>query len=97
MCNTEPWDSSHSRNRTALLKQICSMLKLSCFPRQRLAYRAASVRTPSSAPECVRPTFILTLFSNVWLILGKLWEARSRLYRRQSLQVRTRLISFDSS
>ena len=35
-------------------------------------------------------------FSNFWLIAGKLWEARSRLYRRQSLQVNSKYV-FESS
>ena len=35
-------------------------------------------------------------FSKFWLIVGKLWEARSRLYRRQNLQVNTNY-SFESS
>ena len=39
--------------------------------------------------------FFSNFFSNVWLILGKLWEARSRLYRRQVLQVNTRLKALD--
>ena len=30
------------------------------------------------------------VFSNFWLIFGKLWEARPRLYRRQILQVNTK-------
>ena len=35
------------------------------------------------------------LFSNFWLIFGKLREARSRLYRRQLLQVNTLLKALD--
>ena len=35
--------------------------------------------------------FFSNLFSKIWLIFGKLWEARSWLYRRQILQVNTRL------
>ena len=35
------------------------------------------------------------LFFNVWLLSGKVWEARSRLYRRQILQVNTRLKALD--
>ena len=34
-------------------------------------------------------------FSNLWLIFGKLCEARSRLYRRRFLQVNTRLKALD--
>ena len=34
-------------------------------------------------------------YSNFWLIFGKLWEARSRLYRSQNLQVNTRLKALD--
>ena len=33
-------------------------------------------------------------YSNFWLIFGKLWEARSRLYRSRFLQVNTRLNSY---
>ena len=35
------------------------------------------------------------LYSNFWLIFGKLLEARSRLYRRRILQVNTRLKALD--
>ena len=49
----------------------------------------------------VGPMLFLTFysnffFSNFWLMIGKLWEARSRLYRRQILQVNTEY-SFESS
>ena len=40
--------------------------------------------------------YVFSNFSNFWLILGKLWEARSRLYRRQMLQVNNKY-SFESS
>ena len=33
-------------------------------------------------------------FSNFWLIFGKLWEARSRLYRRRILQVNSHFSAF---
>ena len=33
--------------------------------------------------------FFSSVYSNCWLIFGKLWEARSRLYRRRFLQVNT--------
>ena len=36
--------------------------------------------------------YLMPMFSlTVWLIFGKLWEARSRLYRSRSLQRNTRL------
>ena len=34
--------------------------------------------------------FFSSFYSNFWLIFGKLWEARSRLYRSRILQVNTR-------
>ena len=34
-------------------------------------------------------------FSNFWINFGKLWEARSRLYRNESLQVNTRWKALD--
>ena len=47
-----------------------------------------------------RPRFLKTsklcFFSNCWLFFGKLWEARSRLYRSRILQVHTKY-SFESS
>ena len=42
-----------------------------------------------------RATFFLIFFFKYWLIFGKLWEACSRLYRRQILQVNTRLKALD--
>ena len=38
--------------------------------------------------------FILTFFSDFWRNVGKLWEARSRLYRSQSLQPNTHFATF---
>ena len=35
------------------------------------------------------------VYSNFWLIFGKLWEARPRLYQRQFLQVNNRLKALD--
>ena len=37
------------------------------------------------------PPGVSRFLSNFWLIFGKLWEARSRLYRSQNLQVNMRL------
>ena len=51
---------------------------------------------PSRSKTFHRPrsshSYIFLTFSNLkfWLIFGKLWEARSRLYRRQFVQVNTR-------
>ena len=54
--------------------------------------RPSSCRCNDCAPAPLRPLapkagpmFFLTK-KNVWLIFGKLWEARSRLYRSQILQ-----------
>ena len=39
--------------------------------------------------------YFSNLYSNSWPILGKLWEARSRLYRSRILQVNPRLKALD--
>ena len=40
--------------------------------------------------------YTYSIFSNLWLIVGKLWEALSRLYRSRFLQVNSKY-SFESS
>ena len=44
---------------------------------------------PALSPR--RPMLFLIFSSNFLLIFGKLWEVRSKLYRRQILQINTRL------
>ena len=55
---------------------------------------AAPATAPSAGSRA--PMFLLTFFSNFWIIFGKLLEARSRLYRSQILQLNTRLKARDA-
>ena len=61
-----------------------------CTPRAS----CASVRNaPGAAVAGRHGTYVFSsLYSNIWLLVffGKLWEARSRLYRSQILQINTR-------
>ena len=41
-----------------------------------------------------RPMLFSKFYSNLWLIFGRLYEARSRLYQRQILQVNTHFSAF---
>ena len=54
-------------------------------------------RDSRSAASCARPRAYVfsNLYSNFWRIFGKLWEAHSRLYRNESLQVKTRWKAVD--
>ena len=57
---------------------------------------AAELAVHREAREPGRQAYVFSNFcSNFWLIFGNLFEARSRLYRRQILQVNTRLKALD--
>ena len=53
----------------------------------------AARRRPSRTNGC---TYVFSnCLSNFWLVFSKLWEARSRLYRNESLQVNSRWKALD--
>ena len=61
-------------------------------PSERGAH--SQIASKSSSP-CKSSLDVSNFLSNFWRTFGKLWEARSRLYRNESLQVNTRWKALD--
>ena len=65
-------------------------------PAFHLRRRCTRLWRPSAAPSSSAAACVFSnYYSNVWLIFGVLWEARSRLYRRRFLQVNSRWKALD--
>ena len=83
-----------SRSTTATRRAAMSSRRMPCVKSNRadpdMTWRLAR----GSGTRCSESYVVSNFFSNFWRIFGKLWEARSLLYRSQSLQPNTHFAAF---